>query len=71
MRSSTIGNIRRGNSFEQKKRKAFTFSAAPTLPGRSHIVQPSQEIKVVWFFSSEKNCFFPSPDCPDAPLLSY
>jgi hypothetical protein len=40
--------------FEKKKQKTFTSCAAPTLPARSRMMR-RQEVKVFWFFSSEKN----------------
>jgi len=39
------------------------------MPARSRIVQPAQDIKVFWFFSSEKNFFLPSPGGHSLPDL--
>jgi hypothetical protein len=33
------------------------------MPAISRIVEPAQELKVFWFFSSEKNTFLPITRC--------
>jgi len=43
--------------FEKKKQKTFTPSLWPQAR--------AQQAKVFWFFFSKKNCFLPSPDCPE------
>ena len=45
--------------FEKKKQKTFSSCPASTLPASSRILEPVQEVKVFWFFSSEKNMLLP------------
>jgi hypothetical protein len=41
--------------FEKKNQKTFMSCGCRTMPAGSRIAQPAQELKVFWFFSSEKN----------------
>jgi hypothetical protein len=41
----------------KKEAKNFYFSAAPTSPAMARIYPWAREVKVFWFFSSEKNIF--------------
>jgi hypothetical protein len=42
---------------KKKKQKDFYFSAAPKIEANARILPLAPEIKVFWFFSSEKNIF--------------
>jgi hypothetical protein len=63
------GILSRGSSFgrherkevllflKKKKQKDFYFCAGFTIEAMAWILPQAQEIKVFWFFSSEKNIF--------------
>jgi hypothetical protein len=40
---------------EEKNQKTFTFSAGSPLSGHGRLAAAGADIKVFWFFSSEKN----------------
>jgi hypothetical protein len=59
---------------DERNQKTFMSSAALTYPARSWISTLAQNVKVFWFFSSEKNIFsllpwFAASACDDGLAL--
>jgi hypothetical protein len=55
--------VRRKQFFsEEKNQKTFTLSASDNATS----VEAGARLKVSWFFSSEKNCFFHLPSLSDS-----